>query len=103
MKLNADLTKTLFYSFLFALGGAPSIAMLIVSDQTHHQDVLLSGFIGLTLVLACVFLPLILLQNIFLLLVRHQPRFHKLTQVLGKIYFALNLICLLFWLLFMFR
>ncbi|MEB3767901.1 hypothetical protein [Acinetobacter sp. MD2] len=103
MKLPAELTKTLFYSFLFALGGAPSIAMMVVSERGIHQDMMLSGFIGLTLVLACVLLPLILLQNSILLFTRHQTYSEKIVQVLGPIYLVLNVLCLLFWLLFMFK
>ncbi|WP_343597347.1 hypothetical protein [Acinetobacter sp.] len=103
MKLQADLTKTLFYSFLFALGGAPSIAMMVVSERISNQQALLSGFIGLTLVLACVLLPLILIQNSFFLFVRHKGQFDKVFQVTGKVYLALNFICLLFWILFILK
>lgn len=103
MKLQADLTKTLFYSFLFALGGAPSIAMMIVSEQVSSQQAILSGFIGLTLVLACVLLPVILVQNSVLFFARNKTQTEKIVPVLGKLYFILNLICLLFWILFMLK
>ncbi len=33
MKLQPTISKTIFYSFLFAIGGSPTLAMLIIYGQ----------------------------------------------------------------------
>lgn len=58
----------MFYSLLFAMGGAPTIAMLIIRAQTQDPDIIYGAFIGLSVIIACVLVPVILLQNAFLFL-----------------------------------
>ena len=57
----------MFYSLLFAMGGAPTIAMLIIRAQTQDPDIIYRAFIGLSVIIACVLVPVILLQNAFIL------------------------------------
>lgn len=103
MQLQPNISKTIFYSFLFALGGAPTLAMLIASQQTQDQHLLMSAFVGLSVVLVCVFVPIVLIQNTFLLLKRRSVQLEDKIKPISMIYFILNLACLLFWILFMFK
>ncbi|WP_111893075.1 hypothetical protein [Acinetobacter sp. MB5] len=103
MQLQPNISKTIFYSFLFALGGAPTLAMLIASQQTQNQQLLMSAFIGLSVVLVCVFVPIVLIQNTFLLIKRRSIELEEKIKPLSTTYFLLNVSCLLFWILFMFK
>ncbi|KCX98641.1 hypothetical protein J584_1073, partial [Acinetobacter sp. 72431] len=38
MKLQPTISKTIFYSFLFAIGGSPTLAMLVIYGQEYHED-----------------------------------------------------------------
>lgn len=103
MQLQPNISKVIFYSFLFALGGAPTVAMLIASQQTQDQHLLMSAFVGLSVVLVCVFVPLVLIQNTFLLIKRRSLELEEKIKPLSNTYFALNVGCLIFWLLFIFK
>lgn len=103
MQLQPNISKTIFYSFLFALGGAPTLAMLIASQQTRDPHLLMSAFVGLSVVLVCIFVPIVLIQNTFLLAKRHNLKLEDRLKGLSNIYFALNIGCLIFWILFMFK
>ncbi|MFT4020290.1 MAG: hypothetical protein QM666_02105 [Acinetobacter sp.] len=103
MKLQPNLSKTIFYSFLFALGGAPTLAMWIASSQTDNQDVLLSAFMGLTVVLLCVIVPIILIQNTILMIKRNSLILEEKIKPVAMLYLILNAVCLLYWLLMMFK
>lgn len=66
--MHKNISGTMFYSLLFAMGGAPTIAMLIIRAQTCDPDIIYGAFIGLSVIIACVLVPVILLQNAFLFL-----------------------------------
>ena len=66
--MHKNISGTMFYSLLFAMGGAPTIAMLIIRAQTQDPDIIYGAFIGLSVIIACVLVPVILLQNAFLFL-----------------------------------
>lgn len=64
--MHKNISGMMFYSLLFAMGGAPTIAMLIIRAQTQDPDIIYGAFIGLSVIIACVLVPVILLQNAFL-------------------------------------
>ena len=103
MQLQPNISKTIFYSFLFALGGAPTLAMLIASQQTRDPHILMSAFVGLSVVLVCIFVPIVLIQNTFLSVKRDSLQLEEKVKSASNVYFALNVGCLLFWILFMFK
>ncbi len=44
MKLQPHIAQTIFYSLLFAIGGAPTIAMWIISLQTNDVNLFMAAF-----------------------------------------------------------
>ncbi len=66
MKILPNIAQTIFYSLLFAIGGAPTIGMWIARIQTQNPDLILTAFIGLTVIIACVLVPVVLIQNSYL-------------------------------------
>lgn len=95
--MQHELSATLFYSFLFALGGAPTIAMLIIRIQTDNPDIIYSALIGLSAIIACVLVPLILIQNSILILKRKNESLLRNLKFLKYFYLSLNACCLVFW------
>jgi len=66
--MQSNTSKTMFYSLLFAIGGAPTLAMWMIYIQTNgaleqHWTTLLA----LSFVLAAIIAPLILIQNFYIL------------------------------------
>jgi hypothetical protein len=100
--MQPKISATMFYSLLFAMGGAPTIAMMIILLQTQDKVVIYPIFIGLTSILACVLVPIILLQNAFLFTQRHSIVWGGKVQPLYMLYLVLNIVCLAFWLLYAF-
>ena len=96
MQNNID--KTIFYSSLFAIGGAPTIAMLIIKLQHIDAHVMYSVFISLTVISAIILIPMMLIQNGYLLLKRKDKNLDQKIEGLMKAYFTLNVACLIFWL-----
>ena len=103
MKLQPRIAQTIFYSLLFAIGGAPTIAMWIIVLQTNDPNVFMAAFMGLTVIIACVVVPLILLQNAYLLFKRNDLKLEDHVKPLLHFYFVVNVICLISWILFIFR
>ena len=103
MNIQPKISKTIFHAFLFAMGGAPTIAMWIVQAQHPDQRVLLTAFISVSVILACILAPMILLQNSFLLWKRQSEKVEQHITPVYYGYLMLNLICLLYWLLFTFK
>ena len=103
MKLQPHIAQTIFYSLLFAIGGAPTIAMWIISFQTNDPNLFMVAFMGLTVIIACVILPVILLQNAYLLFKRNDLNLEDKIKPLLRFYFIVNVICLISWILFIFR
>ncbi len=67
MKLQPTISKTIFYSFLFAIGGSPTLAMLIIYGQEYHEDFFMTAFMSLSVLFACVLIPVVFIQNSYLL------------------------------------
>ncbi|TCM67268.1 hypothetical protein EC844_10937 [Acinetobacter calcoaceticus] len=103
MKLLPNISKTIIHSFLFAIGGAPTIAMIISSLQTNDQELLFQAFVGLTIIFACVLIPLIFIQNLFLLIKRQSVVVEDKIKPLSQFYLLLNVGSLIYWLLRVFN
>ena len=103
MNIQSYISKTIFHAFLFAMGGAPTLAMWIVQAQNPEQDVLLTAFVSVTVILACILVPIILFQNSFLLFKRQSANVEARIQPLYYGYLILNIVCLIYWLLFTFK
>ncbi len=73
MKLQPTISKTIFYSFLFAIGGSPTLAMLIIYGQNYNPDFFMTAFMSLSVLIACVLIPVVLIQNSYLLWKRKNP------------------------------
>lgn len=96
--MQKNISATMFYSLLFAMGGAPTIAMMIIRAQTQNPEVIYAALIGLSVITACVLVPIILLQNAFLYFKRKDEILEQKIKPLSQIYLGLNIICLIYWL-----
>lgn len=96
--MHKNISGTMFYSLLFAMGGAPTIAMLIIRAQTQDPDIIYGAFIGLSVIIACVLVPVILLQNAFLFFKRKRETLEEKIKPLCYLYLGLNIVCLIYWL-----
>ena len=96
--MHKNISGTMFYSLLFAMGGAPTIAMLIIRAQTQDPDIIYGAFIGLSVIIACVLVPVILLQNAFLFFKRKSEILEEKIKHLCHLYLGLNIVCLIYWL-----
>ncbi|WP_180053857.1 hypothetical protein [Acinetobacter sp. YH12236] len=96
--MHKNISGTMFYSLLFAMGGAPTIAMLIIRAQTQDPDIIYGAFIGLSVIIACVLVPVILLQNAFLFFKRKSEILEEKIKPLCYLYLGLNIVCLIYWL-----
>lgn len=96
--MQKNISTTIFYSLLFAMGGAPTIAMLIIRAQTQDPVLIYQALIGLSVIIACLLVPLILLQNTYLLLKRKNTVLEERIKPVSNVYLALNILCLLYWL-----
>lgn len=103
MNIQPKISKTIFHAFLFAMGGAPTIAMWIIQAQKPDPNILLTAFMSVTVILACILVPIILIQNSFLLFKRQSIQVEQHIEPVYYGYLILNLICLVYWLLFTFK
>ncbi|WP_284091663.1 hypothetical protein [Acinetobacter pittii] len=101
MKLQPTISKTIFYSFLFAIGGSPTLAMLVIYGQEYHEDFFMTAFMSLSVLFACVLIPVVLIQNSYLLWKRESPNLEEKVKTLSHAYLGLNVICLIFWIYLM--
>ena len=69
---------TIFYSLLFAMGGAPTIAMIIIRAQTQNPEIIYNALIGLSVIIACILVPIVLIQNAYLFFKRKNTLFTRL-------------------------
>lgn len=92
------ISGTIFYSLLFAMGGAPTIAMMIIRAQTSNPEIIYTAFVGLSAMIACILVPIILIQNAFLFFKRKSEALEAKVEPLCKLYLFLNACCLLYWL-----
>lgn len=100
--MQKQISTSIFYSLLFAMGGAPTIAMLIIRAQTNQLDIIYPAFIALTVMIACILVPIILLQNAFLFFKRQNVTLETKIKPLSYFYLALDALCLLYWLAYPF-
>lgn len=103
MKLLPNISKTILFSFIFALGGAPTIAMWISTSQVSNPAQLVDLFISLTALIACILVPVIFIQNVFLLIKRQSVWVEDRIVLLSRFYLILNVCCLIYWLLKVFE
>lgn len=100
--MHKNISGTIFYSLLFAMGGAPTIAMLIIQAQTQDPNIIYGVFISLSVIIACILVPLILIQNAFLFFKRKNDQLEEKIKPLCQFYLVLNALCLIYWLSFQF-
>ncbi|MFW2082306.1 hypothetical protein ACNPQK_15175 [Acinetobacter guillouiae] len=96
--MQKNISSTIFYSLIFAMGGAPTIAMLIIQAQTNDLNIINNALVGLSVMVACVLVPIILIQNAFLFIKRNDQHLEQKIIPLKNIYLTLNIICLIYWL-----
>lgn len=96
--MQKNISSTIFYSLIFAMGGAPTIAMLIIQAQTNDLNIINNALLGLSVMVACVLVPIILIQNAFLFIKRNDQHLEQKIIPLKNIYLTLNIICLIYWL-----
>lgn len=99
--MQPNIYKIVFHSLLFAIGIGPTIA--IWWFLINGIDFELNIFAGLTLASAMIAIPIILIQNGFLLYKRKDEKFADQLGWLVKVYFIANTICLLTWLFHAFK
>mgnify|MGYP005812332483 FL=1 len=100
--MHKNISATMFYSLLFAMGGAPTIAMLVIQAQTQDPAIINAALIGLSVIIACILGPIVLIQNAFLFFKRKNEQLEQKIKPLSQIYLGLNVLCLLYWLSFQF-
>ncbi|WON81663.1 hypothetical protein OK024_06985 [Acinetobacter sp. UGAL515B_02] len=74
--------------------------MWIARIQTQNPDLILTAFIGLTVIIACVLVPVVLIQNSYLLVKRNNVVLDDKIKPLSKFYFVVDLCCLASWVYF---
>lgn len=84
------------------MGGAPTIALMIIQAQTTDQALINSALLGLSVIIACILVPIILLQNAILFAKRKNVELNEKIKPLSQIYLVLNVICLVYWLIVQF-
>ncbi|CAM4341342.1 hypothetical protein [Acinetobacter pragensis] len=92
------ISGTIFYSLLFAMGGAPTIAMMIIRAQTQNPEIIYKALVGLSVIIACILVPIILIQNAYLFFKRNNAAVEAKVEPLCKVYLFLNACCLIYWL-----
>ena len=100
--MHKNISATIFYSLLLAMGGAPTIAMLIIQAQTQDPNIIYNAFIGLSVIIACILVPLILIQNAILFFKRKNEQLEQKIKPFCQVYLVLNVLCLIYWLSFQF-
>jgi hypothetical protein len=97
-RMQKNISATMFYSLLFAMGGAPTIAMLIIRAQTSNPEIIYNALVGLSVIIACILVPVILIQNAILFAKRKSESLELKIQPLSQFYLVLNVLCLIYWL-----
>ena len=100
--MQKNISSTMFYSLIFAMGGAPTIAMLIIQAQTTDPAIISQALLGLSVMIACILVPIVLIQNAFLFFKRNDQQLEQKIIPLKNIYLALNVLCLVYWLMVQF-
>ena len=81
--MHKNISATMFYSLLFAMGGAPTIAMLVIQVQTQDPAIVNAAFIGLSVIIACILVPVVLIQNAFLFFKRKNEQLEQKIKPLS--------------------
>ena len=63
MKLQPTISKP-FLFFLFAIGGSPTLAMLVIYGQNYNPDFFMTAFMSLSVLIACVLIPVVLYKTV---------------------------------------
>ncbi len=100
--MQKNISTTIFYSLIFAMGGAPTIALMIIHAQTSDPQIINNALLGLSVMVACILVPLVLIQNAYLFTKRHNQRLEEKIEPLKNIYLGLNVLCLIYWLIVQF-
>ncbi|KAF1022727.1 MAG: hypothetical protein GAK29_03117 [Acinetobacter bereziniae] len=100
--MQKNISSTMFYSLIFAMGGAPTIAMLIIQAQTTDPAIVSQALLGLSVMIACILVPIVLIQNAFLFFKRNDQQLEQKIIPLKNIYLVLNVLCLVYWLMVQF-
>lgn len=100
--MQKNISSTMFYSLIFAMGGAPTIAMLIIQAQTTDPAIVSQALLGLSVMIACILVPIVLIQNAFIFFKRNDQQLEQKIIPLKNIYLALNVLCLVYWLMVQF-
>jgi low affinity Fe/Cu permease len=100
--MHKNISGTMFYSLLFAMGGAPTIAMMIIRSQIVDESVVYQVFMGLSIMIACVLVPVILIQNAYLFVKRKDVKLENKLKPWSQTYLVLNIFCLIFWISYQF-
>ncbi|TNL52253.1 phosphoethanolamine transferase domain-containing protein [Acinetobacter bereziniae] len=100
--MQKNISSTMFYSLIFAMGGAPTIAMLIIQAQTTDPAIVSQALLGLSVMITCILVPIVLIQNAFLFFKRNDQQLEQKIIPLKNIYLALNVLCLVYWLMVQF-
>ena len=100
--MQKNIANTIFYSLLFAMGGAPTIAMMIISQQKASPEIVFQALIGLSVIIACILVPIVLIQNTYLIIKRNSQQIENKIQPVAHFYLGLNVLCLVYWLVIQF-
>lgn len=100
--MQKNISSTMFYSLIFAMGGAPTIAMLIIQAQTTDPAIVSQALLGLSVMIACILVPIVLIQNAFLFFKRNDQQLEQKIIPLKNIYLVFNVLCLVYWLMVQF-
>ena len=84
--MQKNISAAMFYSLLFAMGGAPTIAMLIIRAQTSDPAIIYNALIGLSVIIACILVPVVLIQNAVLYAKRKSETLEQKIEPLSKFY-----------------
>lgn len=93
--MQPNISRVLFHSCIFAIGISPTAAMLVF--LFYQQEFELNSFIALTIFFALIFVPLIFIQNTYLLFKRKDSILEGKIAWLSKTYMICNGLCLLAW------
>ena len=100
--MNKNITNTIFFFFFFAMGGAPMIAFMFIHAQTSDPAIINNALLGLSVIIACILVPLVLIQNAYLFVKRKDSALDAKIEPLKVIYLGLNIFCLVYWLMVQF-
>lgn len=96
--MQKNISNTIFYSSLFAIGSAPTLAMLIIQAQTNNPEIIQNALLGLSISLACILIPIILIQNSIIFFNRNKAGLNEKIKPVSSFYLILDTLCLLYWL-----